>query len=95
MYLPQPLTPNFLEGERGLSLGEMGIIFTAGALGNALLTILMGRFPPRIGYPISQVLVGLFALLMWRGAGIPVFALGIFPDGRVPRCPPAGAGAGT
>ncbi len=78
MYLAQPLTPNFLEGVRGLSLSEVGIVFTAGALGNALVSILFGRFPPRIGYPISQVLVGLFALLMWRGAGLPLFALGYF-----------------
>jgi MFS family permease len=78
MYLPQSLTPNFLQGERGLSLSQMGVIFTAGALGNALLSILMGRFSPRAGYPISQVLVGLFALIMWRGAGVPVFALGYF-----------------
>jgi MFS family permease len=78
MYLPQSLTPNFLQGERGLSLSQMGVIFTAGALGNALLSILMGRFSPRAGYPISQVLVGLFALIMWRGGGMPVFALGYF-----------------
>ncbi len=78
MYLAQPLTPNFLEGVRGLSLGEVGVVFTAGALGNALVSILLGRFPPRIGYPISQALVGLFALLMWRGAGLPFFALGYF-----------------
>jgi MFS family permease len=78
MYLAQPLTPNFLEGVRGLSLSEVGMVFTAGALGNALVSILFGRFPPRIGYPISQALVGLFALLMWRGAGLPFFALGYF-----------------
>ncbi len=78
MYLAQPLTPNFLEGVRGLSLSEVGVVFTAGALGNALVSILLGRFPPRIGYPISQMLVGLFALLMWRGAGLPLFALGYF-----------------
>ena len=78
MYLAQPLAPNFLEGVRGLSLGEVGMVFTAGALGNALVSILFGRFPPRIGYPISQALVGLFALLMWRGTGLPWFALGYF-----------------
>jgi MFS family permease len=78
MYLAQPLTPNFLEGVRGLSLSEVGFVFTAGALGNALVSVLMGRFPPRIGYPISQLLVGLFALLMWRGTSLPLFALGYF-----------------
>ena len=76
--LAQPLTPNFLEGVRGLSLSEVGMVFTAGALGNALVSIFLGRFPPRIGYPISQALVGLFALLMWRGTGLPWFALGFF-----------------
>jgi MFS family permease len=78
MYLSQPLTPNFLESVRGLSLSEIGVVFTAGALGNALVSILLGRFPPRLGYPVSQALVGLFALLMWRGTGLPWFALGYF-----------------
>ncbi len=78
MYLAQPLTPNFLDGVRGLSLSEVGFVFTAGALGNALVSVGMGRFPPRVGYPIAQLLVGLFALLMWRGTGLPIFALGYF-----------------
>ncbi|MEW6030839.1 MAG: MFS transporter [Chloroflexota bacterium] len=78
MYLPVPLTPNFLEGVRGLSLTQTGIIFTAGALGNALLAIFMGRFSPRLGFPLSQAMVGLFFLLIWRGAGLPVFALAYF-----------------
>jgi MFS family permease len=78
MYLPVPLTPNFLEGVRGLSLTQTGIIFTAGALGNAVLSIFMGRFSPRLGFSLSQAMVGLFSLLLWRGAGLPVFALGYF-----------------
>lgn len=78
MYIAQPLTPNFLEGVRQLSLGEVGIVFTAGALGNALISVFLGRFPPRVGYPIGQFMVGLFALLMWRGAGLPFFILGYF-----------------
>ena len=47
MYLAQPLTPNFLEGVRGLSLSETGIIFTMGALGNSLMAILFSRVNPR------------------------------------------------
>lgn len=78
MYLAQPLTPNFLDGVKNFKLSEVGVIFTAGALGNALVSIVLGRLPPRLGYPISQALVGLFALLMWRGAGLPLFALGYF-----------------
>ena len=78
MQLAQPLTPNFLKNVHELTLGEVGLVSTAGALGNALLSILFGRFSPRIGYPISQALVGVFALFMWRGAGLPFFALGYF-----------------
>jgi len=78
MYLAQPLTPNFLEGVRGLSLSETGIIFTVGALGNSLMAILFSRFEPRRGFLFSQIFVGLFALLMWLGTNLSVFALGYF-----------------
>ena len=81
MYLAQPLTPNFLEGVKNLSLSEIGWVFTAGAFGNVVISVLMGQLPPRIGYPISQALVGLFALLMWQGAGLPFLALGYFLTG--------------
>ena len=78
MYLAQPLTPNFLDGVRGLSLSENGIIFTAGALGNSLLAMMFSRIQPRKGFLFSQVLVILFALSIWKGASLPIFALGYF-----------------
>src|SRR5215208_2889509 len=78
MYLSQPLTPNFLEGVRGLSLSETGIIFTAGALGNSLLAILFSRVYPRRGFLVAQALVILFAFLIWKGSSLPVFMLGYF-----------------
>jgi predicted MFS family arabinose efflux permease len=78
MYFAQPLTPNFLKDVRELSLSEVGLVFTAGALGNALVSILFGRFNPRIGFPISQALVGVFALIMWRSTDLRLFALGYF-----------------
>jgi len=78
MYLSQPLTPNFLEGVRGLSLSEAGIIFTAGALGNSLLAIAFSRVDPRRGFLFAQSLVILFALFIWKGTSLPIFALGYF-----------------
>ena len=78
MYLAQPLTPNFLTGVRGLSLGETGWIFTAAALGNTLVTILFSRLDPRRGFLIAQGLVALFALFIWKGTSLPIFALGYF-----------------
>ncbi len=78
MYLSQPLTPNFLEGVRGLSLSETGVIFTAGALGNSLMAIAFSRVNPRRGFLFAQALVILFALSIWKGMSLPVFALGYF-----------------
>jgi MFS family permease len=78
MYLSQPLTPNFLEGVRGLSLSETGIIFTAGALGNSLMAILFSRMYPRRGFLLAQGLVILFALFIWKGISLPTYALGYF-----------------
>ena len=78
MYLAQPLTPNFLEGVRGLSLSQTGIVFTAGALGNSLMALLLSRVPPRRGFLFAQGLVILFAFLIWRGTSLPVYVLGYF-----------------
>lgn len=78
MYLAQPLTPNFLEGVRGLTLSETGIIFTAGALGNSMMAILFSRVPPRRGFVLAQALVILFALFIWKGASLPLYVLGYF-----------------
>jgi len=78
MYLSQPLTPNFLEGVRGLSLSETGVIFTAGALGNSLMAIAFSRVNPRRGFMFAQALVILFAICIWKGTSLPIFALGYF-----------------
>jgi MFS family permease len=77
-YLPQPLTPNFLKGVRELSLTETGWVFSAGALGNSLLALAFSRVKPRNGFLAAQFLVAFFALLIWRGVGMPIFMLGYF-----------------
>jgi MFS family permease len=78
MYLAQPLTPNFLEDVRGMSLGNVGIIFTLGALGNALIAIFLGRMNPYGGFLVAQGMVAAFAFIIWRGTGLPLLALGYF-----------------
>jgi MFS family permease len=78
MYLAQPLTPNFLEGVRGLSLSETGVIFTAGALGNSMMAILLSRVHPRRGFLLAQALVILFSLFIWKGTSLPIYVLGYF-----------------
>jgi MFS family permease len=78
MYLSQPLTPNFLEGVRGLSLSQTGLVFTAGALGNSLMAFLFSRVNPRRGFLFAQALVILFAFFIWKGTSLPVYVLGYF-----------------
>ena len=78
MYLAQPLTPNFLTEVRSLSLSDVGLLFTIGAVGNSLMAFLFSRVEPRRGFIITQVLVTLFALIIWKATVPPLFALGYF-----------------
>lgn len=78
MYLAIPLTPNFLESVRGLSLSQTGLVFAAGALGNALVALLLSRSNPRFGFLAAQTMVILFAIAIWKGNNLPIFALGYF-----------------
>lgn len=78
MHLAQPLTPNYLEGVRRLSLGETGLIFSVGALGNAVVAILLSRVNPRGGFLFAQAMVAMFAVCIWQGSSLSVFMLGYF-----------------
>lgn len=88
MYLPQPLTPNFLEVERGLSLSQIGLIGSVGSIGSVVMNLLLGQLSPRLGFILAQVLVGLFAVMLWRGDGmfwygLSYFLLGGYRTGRM------------
>lgn len=78
MYLPQPLTPNFLTKVRELSLAQTGFIFTIGVLGNFSIALTFSRIQPRWGFLCAQGLVILFSIAMWQGATLPALALGYF-----------------
>ena len=78
MYLPQPLTPRFLQNERGLSLESIGLLGSIGSLGNAVLALLLGQIAARGGFLLAQVSVAAFALLLWKGSGLGWYALGYF-----------------
>jgi MFS family permease len=78
MYLPQPLTPRFLQNERGLSLQSIGLLGSIGSLGNALLALVLGQIAARSGFLLAQVSVAAFSLLLWKGSGLGWFGLGYF-----------------
>ena len=78
LNLPQSLTPNYLQNEKGFSLQTIGQMGAAGSLGNALLMLGLGHLSAPAGFMAGQVLVGLFAFLMWRGEGTALFFAGYF-----------------
>ena len=77
-YLPQPLTSRFLESERNISLGNIGILGSINGLGNALFNLFLGQFSSRFGLIWVQVCVALFSLLIWQGTGLGWYAAGYF-----------------
>lgn len=77
-YLPQPLSPNFLNNERGVDLGLIGTIGSVGNLGNVIILLILGSWNPLFGIIVGQVLVGLFALILWQGNSIFWYGIGYF-----------------
>jgi DHA1 family multidrug resistance protein-like MFS transporter len=87
MYLPQPLSPNFLQNQRSLGLAQIGQLYSISSLGIVVLNLVLGQINARLGFLIGQVAVGLFALVLWRGNGliwygIAYFLLGGFRSAR-------------
>jgi predicted MFS family arabinose efflux permease len=78
MYLPQPLTPNFLQNERGITLSQMGSIGSLGNFGNVVFNLVLGQLNAGIGLALGQVCVALFATLIWKGTVQPWYMLGYF-----------------
>lgn len=78
MFLPQPLSQNFLQNERGIGLSQIGQLIAARSLGVVLLNLLLGQMNARAGYLLAQVGVGLFTVFLWHGSGLPWFLLGYF-----------------
>jgi len=76
LYLPQALTPNYLQNLRGISLVAMGQLISMRSLGVVAFNIVLGHFNARLGYLLAQICMGLFAALIWLGGGMPAYMLG-------------------
>lgn len=77
-FLAHPLTPNFLQNERGLTISQIGLLGTLGGIGNVTISLTLGQLKARSGYILGQVSVFLFALLIWRGTGVAFYGLAYF-----------------
>jgi len=77
-YLPQPLSPNFLQNYRGLSLTDIGQLYSVNGLGVIVLNLTLGQLDARLGFLLGQVFVGAFAVLLWQGSSSLAYFLGYF-----------------
>jgi len=77
-FVPQPLSPNYLTNQQGLSLSRIGELISIAYLGNTLLNLLLGHLEARLGFILGQLGVAAFATILWRGTGFAWFALAYF-----------------
>jgi predicted MFS family arabinose efflux permease len=78
MFLGQQLSQNFLQNERSISLQEIGFLLATRSLGVVLLNLSLGILNARLGFILAQFGIGLYALLIWKGSGLPWFIAGYF-----------------
>mgnify|MGYP001050179809 CR=1 FL=1 len=84
--LPQPLAPNFLQNQRGLSLSQIGQLGSLGALGSVLLMLAFGSLQSGLALMIGQVGLVVFALLLWQGQGLVWYGLAYLAMGGYRLC---------
>jgi predicted MFS family arabinose efflux permease len=80
LYLSWPLTPNYLQQERGVSLSLLGAFGSLNALGVVALNLILGGMTPLRAFWLVQVFVGLSVGLIWKGSR-PWVAAGYFLAG--------------
>ncbi len=78
MYLPQPLSQNFLQSERHITIEQIGQLGSIASLGIVFLNLTLGQITARRGFIFGQLATGLFALILWRGTGLGWYQLGYF-----------------
>jgi DHA1 family multidrug resistance protein-like MFS transporter len=78
IYLPQPLTPNYLQNQIMLDRTTIGLLGTIGNLGNAFATLILGILPSTIGLFLGQIMVAGFSILLWKGQTIFSYGLAYF-----------------
>jgi len=78
VYLPIPLSPNYLQNQKLLSLTSIGFLFFVNGSGIVTFNLLLGTFAPFSGILASQLLTILFCLLLLYTNSIATFAFAFF-----------------
>ncbi len=78
LYLPQPLSQNFLSNERGLDLNQIGQLLATTSVGIVVLNLLLGQLNARTGFLLAQAAMAGFSIFIWKGTSMPAFFLAYF-----------------
>lgn len=77
-YLPLPLTANFLQNERGVSLATIGTFGSLASLGGILFNLFLGHLNPMLTFLICQLCMVAAAALFFGGSSAGWFGLAYF-----------------
>jgi MFS family permease len=77
-YLPLPLTANFLQNERAVSLASIGVFGSVSSLSGILVNLFLGHLNPMFVFLICQMGVIAAAALFSRGSSVVWYGLGYF-----------------
>ena len=75
VYLPLPLTANYLHNIHSISFSMLGILGALTSLGYVILALLTGHLNPEINILLTQILMILFCWLVYQGNGIFIFSV--------------------
>jgi MFS family permease len=76
LYLPQPLTPNYLSSKFGVTFEHIGLYGTLCSLATALFAVIFGRLNPKTGSTFGILGVISFASSIWFAQAPLGFAFG-------------------
>lgn len=86
LYLPQPLTPSFLQNEHHLTRTTIGMLGALGSLGSAVATLGFSQLNSIAGFFISQGLLVVFTALFLTSRSLFGLGLGYFFIGGYRLC---------
>jgi MFS family permease len=75
LYLPQPLTVNYLQNERGLDLSQIGTLISLRSVGVVILNLGIGQLGSNLGFFIAQITLFMFCVIILKGTSYPWYAL--------------------
>ncbi len=77
-YLPQTLTPNYLQNQQTLSLSQIGQLGSIGSVGVVVILTVLGGVSPVAGLLSGLAAIAIFSLTLWQGSSFAWFAVGYF-----------------